>query len=237
MAMLVQNSNVIYDDNAGQLAGNLEPYTRSGLLNEDKQAQLSLMEQSVLGGVAASLAMMGHNITLMMQAIGLGGWLYSGINSHSLMGASAAEGIEGLGFRFQRDERSPVPNPVGLDGHYESLCPHYSTDMRAAVRKLAEGKFGTGGTYDPGLPGPFQHNDRVKGSVKPYSEELLECLGETAQYIYDTYGKFPASVPTMYMPLMVQAQHIDTDFYDTHYQEGAYLDTHADHMARWHDVV
>ena len=108
--------------------------------------------------------------------------------------------------------------------------------MRAAVRGLAERKFGKGGTYDPELPGPFRDNHAVKSSVQPYSEELIECLGEIAQYIYDTYGKFPGTVPTIFMHVMVQAQHIDTEFYDTHYQEGAYLDTHANHMARWHDV-
>ena len=134
MAMLVQNGGVIYDNIAGRLAGNLEPYIRSGLLKEDKRAFLSLMEQSTLTGVAASLAMMGHNIMLMMQAVGLGGWLYTGINSHSLMGASSDQGIKGLGFRFQHNERWPAPNPVGLDGHYESLCPPYQPDMRAAVR-------------------------------------------------------------------------------------------------------
>jgi hypothetical protein len=32
----------------------------------------------------------------------------------------------------------------------------------------------------------------------------------------------------------VQAVHLDTDFYDTHYQPGAYLPTHAHHMERWH---
>ena len=101
---------------------------------------------------------------------------------------------------------------------------------------MVEAKFGKGGTYVPELPGPFKDNDRVKASVKPYSEEMVECLGETAQYIYDTYGKFPASVPTIFMHVLVQAQHIDTEFYDTHFEEGAYLETHANHMARWHDV-
>jgi hypothetical protein len=28
--------------------------------------------------------------------------------------------------------------------------------------------------------------------------------------------------------------HLDTEFYDAHYKEGAYLDTHAEHMNRWH---
>jgi hypothetical protein len=32
----------------------------------------------------------------------------------------------------------------------------------------------------------------------------------------------------------LQAHHLDLEFYDTFYQPGAYLRTHADHMARWH---
>jgi hypothetical protein len=36
------------------------------------------------------------------------------------------------------------------------------------------------------------------------------------------------------LPGCVQAQHIDTEFYDAHYQAGAYLDTHAKHMQQWH---
>jgi len=237
LAMLVQNGNMVYDDLAGRVAGNMAPFIRSGLVQEGKQAVLSLMEQSALTGMAASLAIMGQNVMLMMQAMGLGGWLYTGINSHSLMGASIDEGVPGLGFRFQRDSRWAAPNPIGLDGYYESVCPPYNPDMRAAVAKVVDRKFGKGGAYDPELPGPFRDNRRVKGSVHPHSEEMVECLGEICQYIYDTYGKFPGTVPTIFMHVMVQAQHIDTEFYDAHYQQGAYLDTHASHMADWHDVV
>ena len=61
-------------------------------------------------------------------------------------------------------------------------------------------------------------------------------MGDIAQYIYDTYGKFPGPVPTIFMQVMVQAQHIDTEFYDTHFFPGAYLDTHAHHMGRWHEI-
>ena len=70
--------------------------------------------------------------------------------------------------------------------------------------------------------------------VTPYSEEFIDCLAEVAQYVYDTYGKFPNTFTTMVLPGYVQAVHLDTDFYDTHYQPGAYLETHAEHMERWH---
>ena len=32
----------------------------------------------------------------------------------------------------------------------------------------------------------------------------------------------------------LQAQHLDTDFYDEKFAPGAYLSTHAEHQRRWH---
>jgi hypothetical protein len=37
----------------------------------------------------------------------------------------------------------------------------------------------------------------------------MACTGETAQYIYDTYGKFPATIPTIVLAEFVQDQHLD----------------------------
>ena len=70
---------------------------------------------------------------------------------------------------------------------------------------------------------------------KPYSEEFKECVALQAQYIYDTYGKFPASIPSIFLDMYVQAQHIDLDFYDHYFKpDTAYLTTHKDHMKKWH---
>ncbi len=234
LAILASNGYTLYDDLAQRPAGHLEPYVRSGLLSEKKRLPLSYTEQYLLATTAMELATMCHNIVLALQALGLGGWMFTGINPYSVMGAFADRGIPGLGFRFVRRADWSLPNPVGLDGHYESLCPPYSPDMYAAARKLAEWKFGEGGTYDPTTPGPYQRNREVKQSVTPYSEELLACIGEMAQYVYDTYGKFPGTVPTIFMRVYVQAHHLDTDFYDTHFGPGSYLETHARHMERWH---
>jgi hypothetical protein len=94
----------------------------------------------------------------------------------------------------------------------------YQRDLRAAVQTFAERKFGSGGAYDPDTPGAFRHTREVKRSVTPYNAEFLDCLGEMAQYLYDTYGKFPAIIASILVAGYVQAQHIDTDFYDTHFQ-------------------
>jgi hypothetical protein len=70
--------------------------------------------------------------------------------------------------------------------------------------------------------------------VDPYGSEFVACLGEISQYVYDRHGKFPGTVTTIVLPGLVQAHHIDTDYYDTHFMSGGYLDTHATHMERWH---
>ena len=55
-----------------------------------------------------------------------------------------------------------------------------------------------------------------------------------ATYIDDTFGKFPGTVPTMWIMNYLQAQHLDTDYYDKLFNPGAYLSTHRDHQSLWH---
>ena len=237
LTLSLMNHYQIWDDMAGRLAGNLEPYIRSGMLSTTKQASITSMEYNLSLAANTSTSIMGHNAVLSMQAMGLGGWLYTGINGLSAMGAYADDGVPGMGFRFVRDDRYTGPNPVGLDGQFETMCPPHYPDMRTAARELVTKMFGEGGTYDPKTEGAFARTDEVKGSVVRYSEEFIECLGEVAQYIYDTYGRFPGTIPTMVAGPYVQAQHIDLDFYDTHFQPGAYLETHRQHMAQWHEMA
>lgn len=233
-AIFLANGYVIKDDRAKRPAGDLAPFIRSGLLDEEKAFPLSVLELSTYEASTMELAFMGHNIVLAMQAMGLGGLFFNGVNRWSVLGAFAEEGIRGLGFRFVTDERWTTPNPVGLEGHFEALCPPFQRDMRAAVETFVERKFGTGGAYDPSTPGPWKESRRVKDSVTPYSDEFVDCLTEVAQYVLDEYGKFPATVPSIALTGYVQTQHIDREFYDQHYGPGAYLETHAEHMERWH---
>ena len=52
--------------------------------------------------------------------------------------------------------------------------------------------------------------------------------------LFDTFGKFPGTVPSVFIMNDVQAHHLDLDFYDRFFKPGAYLRTHAEHMRRWH---
>ena len=234
IALFIANGYVIMDDQAKRQAGTLDPFIRSGLLEKGKVFPLTMLEQAAYEANCAELSFMGHNIVLALQAMGLGGLYYNGLNRFSIMGAFADDGIKGLGFRFVRDDRWTFPNPVGIDGVYEALCPPYYPDMWAAVTTFVERKFGPGGAYDPDTPGPWKDSKAVKGSVTPYSEEFVACMGETAQYIYDKYGRFPGTFTTMVLPGFAQAHHLDTEYYDTYFQPGSYLETHANHRKHWH---
>ena len=235
MTMALANGNLIMDDVARRPAGDLAPFVRSGLLDDTKRTPLSVLQQMAYEANGAELDFMAHNIVLTMQAMGLGGLYLSGLNRWSILGAFADDGIAGLGFRFVDDERWTLPDPVGLDGHYEALCPPYQPDMRTAAKAYVERKFGDGGTYDATTPGPWRDTAAIKDGVEPYSDEFIACLGEVAQYVYDTRGRFPGTFTTMVLTGYVQVVHLDTDYYDTHFGPGAYLSTHRDHWERWHD--
>jgi hypothetical protein len=106
--------------------------------------------------------------------------------------------------------------------------------MLHAVDALMDRKFGRGGPFNPETPGYYKDTPGVRASAKVPDEHFRECVALQAQYIYDTFGKFPGTVPSIFVLTYLQAQHIDLDFYDRFYEKGAYLKTHAEHMKKWH---
>ncbi|HVL58891.1 MAG TPA: hypothetical protein VM491_20510 [Burkholderiaceae bacterium] len=234
LGLMIRHGVMVVDHDTGQPAGRLEPFVRCGLLDPEKRLPLAELLSDIHESLCLELGFAGYNIVLVLQAMGLGGLYFNGMDGLSALGANARDGIAGLGFRFIEDERWLTPNPVGLDGVYEALCPPNYPDMHAAVVAFVQRKFGPRGAYDPGTPGPWRDSAGVKKTVDPYGSEFVDCMTEVAQYIHDKYGKFPGIRSTIMLPGFVQAHHVDPEFYDTHYGAGAYLPTHAHHMERWH---
>jgi hypothetical protein len=116
----------------------------------------------------------------------------------------------------------------------EGFCPPHYADMRAAVEAVAERKFGPGGPFHPDTPGPWKDSGRVRSAAQVHGPEFKDCVALQAQYIYDTFGTFPGTVPSIFVGTYLQAHHLDLEFYDTFYRPGAYLETHARHMELWH---
>jgi hypothetical protein len=70
----------------------------------------------MLSEAVAELATSCYAGVLTLQAMGLGGWMFDGVDRFSMLGASGDPDVPGLGFRYDTDERWPLPNPTGLDG-------------------------------------------------------------------------------------------------------------------------
>jgi hypothetical protein len=160
--------------------------------------------------------------------------MYNGVDPFAMLGASGDLAAPGLGFRYDSDERWPYPNPTGLAQVMEGYCPPHHLDMRAAVEAVCTRKFGPGGPFHAETPGPWKDSRRVRAAAQVHDERFKDCVTLQAQYVYDTFGKFPATVPSMWVSMYLQAQHLDPEFYDHFYNPGAYLNTHATHEQRWH---
>lgn len=106
--------------------------------------------------------------------------------------------------------------------------------MAAAVEALAERKFGPGDPYHRDTPGAWTDSPGFRGSAQVHDSTVKACVSLQAQYVHDTFGKFPGTVPTVFILNYVQAHHLDLDFDDRFFKPGAYLPTHATHTERWH---
>ncbi len=51
-----------------------------------------------------------------------------------------------------------------------------------------------------------------------YSAEVIAYTKDICNYIYETYGRFPAHVDAMFVPgVWIQAHHLDLAYYDQLY--------------------
>jgi len=232
LCFFTQNGYAIYDDVNNRKIPGLQEF--SGLVDIEQPYPLTFTEQYALTEATAELASACYAGVLLLQAMGLGGWMFDGIDRFSMLGASGNPEVPGLGFRYDTDERWSTPNPTGREGVYEAYCPPHHRDMAAAVEAFTERKFGPGGPFHPDTPGAWTDSPGVRGSAQVHDEALKACVALQAQYIFDTFGKFPGTVPTVFIMNYVQAHHLDLDFYDRFFKPGAYLETHAAHMRRWH---
>jgi hypothetical protein len=224
-----RNRFAIVDELAGGACG-LERWVRSGRLGQTEISLIDL-ELRVLTTLNVEGAFICQNMSLALQALGLGGWAFTGFLPHHVLGVDPAH--RGLGFDFVTPERTPRaharPVPVGRAGVHEALCPPYVGDMGEAVRRFLDER-----RADPRRASPYADREGVIAGREDPSEETIEIVTAFAQYVLDTYGRFPALIDPMFVRLVLQAHHLDPGFYDRHYAAGAYTELHRRHMELWH---
>ncbi len=231
LCYLVQGGVCVYDDRNDRPIPGLERFKNR--VDVTNPFPLSFLEQMSLTEVTAEISCACYAGALMQQAMGLGGWMFEGINPFSILGASGDPAVPGLGFRFDIIPNQPLPHVTGREGVLEGHCPPHFSDMRAAVESVVQRKYGEGGPFNANTGGPYKESDAVRAAAAPIDDEFVECVAAMAQYVQDTFGRFPATVPAIFTLMYLQTHQLDTDFYDAHFEPGAYLHTHAAHSGSW----
>ncbi|MEG8181520.1 hypothetical protein GZH49_23745 [Nocardia terpenica] len=232
LMFFAQNGYVVYDDINNRPIPGIERYR--DLARVDDPLPLSFLDQYSLTEATAELMTAAYNGHLLLGAMGLGGWAFDGIDRLTVLGASGDPDVGGLGFCYDTDPRWALPNPTGLPGVFEAFCRPHHASMADAVAALTDRKFGPGGPFHPATPGPWADSPAVRSAAAPHTPRFQELLTLQATYVDDTFGKFPATVPTVWIMNYLQAQHLDLDYYDTVLTTAAYLPTHRDHHDTWH---
>ena len=194
--------------------------------------------------------LMVGNLMLATQALGLGGHPFCGGKGRVTMlgGESAGTSIGGkgscgsLGFT---SHRVPDGAPLGA-GRADPgrACPASS---RAPARRSTP-------TWTPrwtswsacaGAPdGTFSAPEKqrtpwrspeVARAVPRPSDEAIEATKALCRYVWETYGRFPATIDPFLMTVWYQAHHLDVGFYDRLLPGPEALPAHVrTHMTDWH---
>jgi hypothetical protein len=190
-----------------------------------------------------------QNLMLVGQALGLGGWVHSSVFAPWVLQRNPAKGEFGLGFRFETPKKkwahwpplpSTQPNPVGIDGVLEGLCPPYVTSMNQAVDIFIKEKYGPHSMYgDPArFAAPYKDPANAEEYLRhqvPFSAKSIEYAKEICTYLYETYGRFPAHVDAFHVPgIWVQFSHLELEYYEKFYQPSLFT-RQAAHAAIWQE--
>ena len=90
--------------------------------------------------------------------------------------------------------------------------------MDAAVDHVIAMKYGPGGTYDPAVL-ELGYADKGAASkylahAERYDDRAVAYVKEICNYIFDTYGRFPAHVDAWHVPgTWLQVSHPELEYY------------------------
>jgi hypothetical protein len=233
--------------------------SRGGKLYDDpkdnRYVPLLYLEATVLEFVVAEQAFMGHNLALVEQAMGLGGWTHfptmRDTSWYDVLGfrtgiQTLAQAMGGGFFKTLLlnllNKNIKIPYGLGLEHKGEVLIkpysPPYYKSMEEAVLAFIDYKMskkdGTLKDASKAHPWKDELGQGIRNSIPPYSDDCIAATIALCEYIYHRYGRFPAYYGPMRITLAHQAHHLDLAFYDKFYKPGAYTETQAQHMEHWH---
>lgn len=237
--------------------------SNGGHLNDDPTAgmtlPLGLLER--VGGelLAIEEGMALQNLGLACQAMGLSGFPHYSHHDEAWfeelgfrMGEMPLTEFMAMGripstILKLKGQNPTMSYPLGLERDGETILhpysPPYYDSMEAAVRAVVADKFGSDGTYKGGDAGVYSEREPDSGWQNPadvtnevpaIGEKAINATISLCEYVWDRYGRFPATAPAFHTLMGFQAGHIDEGFYDEHYRKESLSATHRKHDERWH---
>jgi hypothetical protein len=189
-----------------------------------------------------------QNLMLIGQGMGLGGWVHASVAPPYILQRDPKQQWMGLGFRMAPGKSWPdtgwppipasQPNPVGIDGLLQALCPPYIPSMNDAVDQVLAEKFGAAGMYNDIdiFKRPYVSENIAQDYLKNashYSDKAIDYTKQICSYIVDTYGRFPAHVDAFHVPgVWVQFSHLELEYYAKYYNENQF-ERQSQHGAMW----
>lgn len=227
--------------------------------NDGKIIPLGQLER--MGGELHAIeeGMSLQNLGLMCQAMGLTGFPHYSMHDEAwfeelgfrmgempLTRFAAVPRLPSAILNFKK-QNPTMSYPLGLERDDEvllqSYCPPYFDSMEAAVRSVVADKFGQEGTYrggdsgvydDPDSDSGWKDPDGVTSEVPEIGEPAINATIALCEYVWNQYGRFPATAPAFHTLMGFQAGHVDEGFYDRYYRYESLSDTHRKHRDRWH---
>lgn len=208
----------------------------------DRVVTVEGLEVSLQEAVAVEQGMILQNLSLMAQALGLGGfanyarsefaWFNALHFKHMIMSGArygGANSILGVVLDWMGQGRE-VNVPVGLEHQGQILlhayCPPYYKTMTDAVHAWVKYKFGEDGTYRAGIKvSDFSDPIQVEQQIAAPNSEAIEVACAYAEYIHKRYGRFPAWSAPFRTVIGYQASRVDLEFYEQFYDQDALSST------------
>ena len=113
------------------------------------------------------------------------------------------------GFRYDKDERWPTRTPPVARASSRRTARRTTRTWPRRSRRSRSASSAPGGPFNRDTPGAWSDSPGVRGSAQVHDEEFKACVALQAQYVFDTFGKFPGTVPTLFILNYVQAHHLD----------------------------
>ena len=230
----------VVDERANFQPAGLGKFARSkgGHLDDDpklgKMVTIRHVETLVSEFVAIEQGMMLQNMSLMTEAMGLGGFPHFANHEFAWfqalgfrMGEMAASRYLGCNWMVKAALRllgkdTQVPYPLGLEFEGKTLlrsfCPPYFKNMDDAVQAVVDLKFNRSKGFNPlRWNHSLKNSEQAAKQVPALTEKAIEATKAYTNYVWNRYGRFPAHLAPFRTIMAFQANHLDADFYDKYY--------------------